>query len=186
MTVEDLLERICEAHDDADTDRAAELLPAADKAALEALSAALDSPLPAELVAVWSVFGGQEYFSPGVEGLFVQHRLLSPTEALSEYRTLMEVRGHSFSVRDRLEEDGVEPQPLPKYPPDGGRGGWWVPQLLPFAGWDAYLLCIDLVGGQVWDFEPHAGLLRQWPSIRALLERVLEVAPTGEDADLAP
>jgi cell wall assembly regulator SMI1 len=132
----ELLERITEAHDNAETDRAAELLPPATPGSVRALGEALAIVVPSELAQIWEVYGGQAAFSPGVEGLFLQHRLFSPDECLEEYRSLEEIA-----------EDSL-PGPV-AYPPTSSDGGWWVPRLLPFAGWDAYLLCVDVEDGVV-------------------------------------
>jgi hypothetical protein len=59
--------------------------------------------------------------------------------------------------------------PLPKFPPKKGDSGYWVPELIPFASWDAYDLCIHAQREDVWEFCPNSGLRRRRKSIEAVL-----------------
>jgi hypothetical protein len=145
------------------------LLPPADKAALDAMSARLGLPVPAELCEVYRLHGGQEYISPGVTGLFGKHRLHTPEEVVERHRM--------FAENCLLE-------PLPAFPPAPDEWGYWVPQLIPFASWDAYDLCIHAVTGEVWEFIPNCGLIRHRPSIAAVLREIIDVVRTGGEPQL--
>jgi hypothetical protein len=134
------------------------LLPPADAAAIDALAAELSLPVPSELQEVYRIHGGQEYVSPGVTGLFGEHRLHTPAEVVEHHRM--------FSDNCLLD-------PPPVFPPTADEWGYWVPQLIPFASWDAYDLCIYAESGEVWEFIPNCGLIRHRPSIAAVLREVI-------------
>src|SRR6185369_13820823 len=103
--------------------------------------------------------GGQQYVSPGVTGLFGEHRLHSPAELVATHRMFV---------------DNCLLDTLAAFPPPQDEWGYWVPQLLPFASWDAYYLCIDAGSGEVWEFIPNTGLIRHRPSIAAVLREVID------------
>ena len=142
------------------------LLPPSDEASIDAIAAEISQPIPPELREVYHVHGGQEYVSPGVTGLFGQHRLHTPTEVVDHHRM--------FSDNCLLD-------PLPVFPPPSDEWGYWVRQLIPFASWDAYDLCIHAETEEVWEFIPNCGLIRHRPSIAAVLREVIaEVRAGGE------
>lgn len=145
------------------------LLPPADKVDLDTLQHGLALPLPAELRELYQIHGGQEYRSPGTTGLFGQHRLLTPDEAANHHRMYL-----AHCLLD----------PPPAFPPPAGDWGYWVPQLIPFASWDAYDLCVHAETGEVWEFIPDTGLIRHRPSIRAVLNEVIDAVRAGRPAEL--
>lgn len=140
------------------------LLPPAEEAAIDGIAAALALPVPAELRAVLRVHGGQEYVPPSVTGLFGEHRLHTPAEI---------VQHHQMFAENCLLD------PLPAFPPAPDDWGYWVPELIPFASWDAYDLCIHAATGEVWEFIPNTGLIRQRPSIAAVLREVIAAIRSG-------
>ena len=145
------------------------LLPPADKGALDALSESLGMPLPRELCEVYLLHGGQVYIEPGITGLFGEHRLHTPEEVVERYRMFAE-----FSLLD----------PPPAFPPAPDEWGYWVPQLIPFASWDANDLCVHAVTGEVWEFSPNCGLFRHRPSIASVLREVTEAVRRGQEPQL--
>lgn len=145
------------------------LLPPADDAAIARLATALSLPVPNELRAVYRVHGGQEYISPGVSGLFGEHRLHTPAEVIKHYQM--------FTENCLLD-------PLPTFPPPSDEWGYWVPELIPFASWDAYDLCIHATSGEVWEFIPNSGLIRHRPSIAAVLREVIAAVRAGGEPQL--
>jgi SMI1 / KNR4 family (SUKH-1) len=145
------------------------LLPPADKSAVDAISAALSLKVPPELRQVYRVHGGQQYVSPGVTGLFGEHRLHSPAEVVQHHRMFC---------------DNCLLDPLPAFPPPPYDWGYWVPQLIPFASWDAYDLCIDAESQQVWEFIPNMGLVRHRPNIAAVLRDVIAEVLAGREPNL--
>lgn len=145
------------------------LLPPADQDSIDAIGEALSLPMPSELCKVYRVHGGQEYVSPGVTGLFGQHRLHTPAEVIDHYQM--------FAENCLLD-------PLPAFPPPADEWGYWVPQLIPFASWDAYDLCIHAAIGDVWEFIPNCGLIRHRPRIAAVLREVIAVVRAGREPQL--
>jgi hypothetical protein len=145
------------------------LLPPADKTALDTISERLGLPVPPELCEVYRVHGGQEYISPGVTGLFGEHRLHTLEEVVEHHRMFAK-----YCLLD----------PPPAFPPAPDEWGYWVPQLIPFASWDANDLCIHAVTGEVWEFSPNCGLIRHRPSIAAVLQEVLDAVRTGREPQL--
>ena len=140
------------------------LLPPATDAALDGIGAALSLTVPLELRAVYRVHGGQEYVPPGVTGLFGEHRLHTPAEV---------VEHHQMFAENCLLD------PRPAFPPAAGEWGYWVPELIPFASWDAYDLCIHAGTGKVWEFIPNTGLIRHRRSIAAVLREVIAAVRAG-------
>src|ERR1051325_3084381 len=134
------------------------LLPPVKSTELNLLSKQLGLPLPSELREVYAVHGGQQYIGPGITGLFGQHRLHTPAEVVEHHQIYCD-----HCLRD----------PLPEFPPRPNEWGYWVPQLIPFASWDAWDLCIDSESGGVWEFIPKSGLIRYRPSIAAVLQEIL-------------
>ncbi len=124
-----------------------------------------------ELRDVYRVHGGQEYTEPGITGLFGEHRLLTPAEIVEHY--------HIFNDNCLLD-------PPPEFPPGPDNWGYWVPQLIPFASWDAYDLCIHSESGEVWEFIPNTGLIRHRPSIAAVLKEVIAAVRAGQGPELGP
>jgi hypothetical protein len=145
------------------------LLPPADEVAVDAIGEALALLVPPELREVYRVHGGQEYFEPGTRGLFGEHRLHTPAEAVEHHRM--------FAENCLLD-------PLPGFPPPADESGYWVPQLIPFASWDAYDLCIDAELGEVWEFIPNSGLIRHRPNIAAVLREVIQAVRAGREPQL--
>ena len=74
--------------------------------------------------------------------------------------------------------------PPPNFPPVADDWGYWVPQLIPFASWDAYDLCIHAETGEVWEFIPNCGLIRHRPSIAAVLKKVIAAVRAGGEPQL--
>lgn len=140
------------------------LLPPAADAAVDGIMAALSLSVPRELRAVYRVHGGQEYVPPGVTGLFGEHRLHTPAEIIEHHRM--------FAENCLLD-------PRPAFPPATGEWGYWVPELIPFASWDAYDLCIHTVTGEVWEFIPNTGLIRHRPSVAAVLREAIAAVRGG-------
>jgi hypothetical protein len=121
--------------------------------------------LPPSLRALWRLHGGQRYVSPGVTGLFGQHRLHSPSELAENYLMFRE----------------YGPDPPARFPPSVGRVAYFHPRLLPFASWDVHNLCLDSETGAVWDFSPNYGVMggTSRPSLRALVEELLALLEAG-------
>ncbi len=145
------------------------LLPPADKIAVDAIARALALPVPRELREVYRVHGGQEYVSPGITGLFGEHRLLTPAEVVEHHRMFT---------------DNCLLDPSPVFPPPADEWGYWVPELIPFASWDAYDLCVHATSGEVWEFIPNTGLIRHRPNIAAVLREVIDAVKSGREAQL--
>ena len=145
------------------------LLAPAAKPEVDAIAEALSLPVPRELRQVYAVHGGQQYVSPGVTGLFGEHRLHSPAEVVAKHRMFT---------------DNCLPDPLPVFPPRADDWGYWVPELIPFASWDAFDLCIHSGSGEVWEFIPNTGLIRQRPTIAAVLREVVDEVRAGREAKL--
>jgi cell wall assembly regulator SMI1 len=168
MSVASLLAELKDAYARADLDCGDQLLPPASKTALDELAEGLSLPLPPALLEVYRVHGGQKYVSPGVTGLFGEHRLLTPRQAGEKHRMLRK----------------YWPESMRPFPPGPDEMGWWVPQLIPFANWDRHDLCIDSESGQVWNFAAHWGLTLHRPSVAAVLREVLEAVRAGEEPQL--
>jgi cell wall assembly regulator SMI1 len=169
MSVATLTEEAKQVYAAAGLDCGDALLPPADKADVDAIGEALALPVPLELRELYRIHGGQEYFEPGVTGLFGMHRLHTPAEVVEHHRM--------FAENCMLD-------PPPAFPPPADEWGYWVPQLIPFASWDAYDLCIDAESGEVWEFIPNSGLIRHRPSIAAVLREVIEAVRTGREPQL--
>ena len=145
------------------------LRPPASAASLTRLARQLKRPLPPELVAVYRVHGGQNYVTPGLTGLFGMHRLYSPAKAAEHYRMSL--------------ENCVLDPPRP-FPPPADEWGYWNPDLIPFAGWDAYDLCVHAESHDVWEFIPNTGLTRHFPSIAAILREVARTVRAGGEPEV--
>lgn len=167
----ELVAEALQAYREAGLDCGEKLLPPADAAAVESMAATLSLPIPEELRALYAVHGGQAYIPPGVTGLFGSHRLHSPAEVVEHHRTYVE---------NGLDQPGV---PI-AFPPIDDEPGWWVRELIPFASWDVYALCIHATTGEVWEFEPVNGLRHHRPSMRAVLEEVIAAVRAGGDPEL--
>ena len=164
-----LIEEAKRAYADAALTGGDRLLPPAGDAAIDAIAKALSRPVPADLREVFRIHGGQTYVAPGVTGLFGQHRLLSPVEVVEHHQM--------FSENCLLD-------PLPEFPPPAGDWGYWVPDLIPFASWDAYDLCIHTKSAEVWEFIPSTGLIRYRPNIAAVLNDVIAEVRAGREPQL--
>lgn len=147
------------------------LLPPADEATVDGITTALSQPVPAELRELYALHGGQEYIPPGVRGLFGQHRLLSPAEV---------IKGHTNNVENYL--DGLGRPPV--FPPAPGDPGEWTPELIPFASWDSYELCIHATTGEMWEFEPWSGLIRHRANVAAVLTEIIAAVRAGKEPEL--
>ena len=167
--LESLIEEAKRVYAEAGLDCGDALLPPANDAAVDGVAEALSLPIPAELGAVFRVHGGQGYVGAGVTGLFGEHRLHTPTEVVERHQMFTEV-----CLLD----------PLPVFPPPADEWGYWVPDLIPFASWDAYDLCIHARTGEVWEFIPNSGLIRQRPSIAAVLREVIAAVRVGGEPQL--
>jgi hypothetical protein len=169
MAVASLISELKQAYTSAGLDCADGLMPPADQSAIAMLAQQVSMPVPIELEEVYRVHGGQEYVSPGVTGLFGQHRLHTPDEVVEHHRMYCE---------------NCLLDPLPAFPPRPSDWGYWVPQLIPFASWDAYDLCVHSESGEVWEFIPNTGLIRHRPSIAAVLREVLAAVRAGGEPQL--
>jgi hypothetical protein len=169
MSVADLIGEAKRVYAAAGLDCGEALLPPADEVAVNAIGESLALPLPPELHEVYRLHGGQEYVPPGVTGLFGMHRLLTPAQVIESHRKFSE-----YCLLD----------PLPEFPPPANDWGYWVPQLIPFASWDAYNLCIDAESGEVWEFIPNSGLIRHRPSIAAVLRELIAAVRSGGEPQL--
>ena len=158
MAIKSLIAEAKQAYAAAGLDCGDGLLPPAREEDIAAIAAALALPVPAELHDLYRVHGGQKYIEPGVTGLFGQHRLHTPDEVVEHHQMFSDC-----CLRD----------PLPTFPPPANEWGYWIPQLIPFASWDAYDLCVHAESGEVWEFIPNAGLLRHRPISRPSCERSL-------------
>src|SRR4029078_5914342 len=127
MTIRRLIEEAKRVYSAAGLTCGAGVLPPAANAEVDAIDKALSLAVPRELRQVSRVHGGQQYVSPGVTGLFGEHRLHSPAELVATHRMFV---------------DNCLLDTLAAFPPPPDEWGYWVPQLLPFASWDAYALCI--------------------------------------------
>jgi hypothetical protein len=160
--VEALIRELMQAYTQAGLDCGTGLLPPAPEADIDRAAEDLGQPVHDDLRAVWRVHGGQEYFGAGVSGLFGRHRLLTPAEAVEEYRVIWDCE---------LEAPSLLAAPVLYNRP--------VLELVPFASWDAYDLCVHAVSGEVWEFLPSPGLLRHRPGIKAVLCEVLAAVRSG-------
>ncbi len=160
-----LLRRLHRAYEAAGFNCGDMLRPPARPEVVRNLARTLGIPVPPSLRAVWRVHGGQRYVPPGITGLFGKHRLLSPAEAAENYQMFCE---------NNLDTSGV-------FPPPDGEVGYFHRQLLPFASWDVYNLCIDTASGAVWEFSPNYGTRggTSRPSLRALVRELLELLAAG-------
>ena len=148
------------------------LMPPSGKEAIDRIASALSLPIPEELRALYSVHGGQEYIHPGTTGLFGAHRLYSPEEVIESHGIYTEYYLPSLD-------------PPPTFPPEDDEDpGFWVPELIPFASWDAYDLCIHAYTEEVWESLPSTGLIRHRPSIASVLEEVIASVAAGNEAEL--
>lgn len=166
-----LIVKAKQVYDDAGLDCGHGLLPPAEANAIERISLDLSLPVPGELHAVYAVHGGQEYIPPGITGLFGEHRLLTPAEVVEHHKIYAEYYLAAFDS-------------VPGFPPSADDRGFWVPELIPFASWDAYSLCIHATTGEVWEFLTSSGLIRHRPSIAAVLEEVIVAVLAGNEAQL--
>ena len=163
-----LLGRLRRAYKAAGLDCGDKLRPPARPEAVRKLARRVGVPVPPSLRAVWHVHGGQGKITWGNTGLFGRHRLLSPAEAAEKHRMWCEVY------------NGESPRPGPFPPPDGVTHQYFHPQLVPFASWDKYDLCVDTASGEVWDFSTWGttgGTGR--PSLRALVRELLALLAAG-------
>jgi hypothetical protein len=156
-----LIAELKQAYQDAGLDCANGLLPPAPKTDLDRLAHELSLALPAELLALYAVHGGQKDVTPGVKGLFGRHELHTPAQV---------VANHKINCDNFL----------------GYEGAVWRPMLIPFASWDAYDLCVDSRSGEVWEFVvPGGGSLRcHRPSIAAVLRELLDAVRAGQEPKL--
>ncbi len=169
MTMASLIEEAKQVYTAAGLDCGLALLPPVEASAIDALAEALALPVPPELWDLFRVHGGQGYLEPGVTGLFGAHRLLTPAEVLEHHRMFC---------------DNCPLDPPPAFSPEPNDWGYWSPQLIPFASWDAYDLCIHSESGEVWEFIPNTGLIQHRPSIAYVLEEVIAEVRAGREAQL--
>ncbi|MFO0960910.1 MAG: SMI1/KNR4 family protein [Isosphaeraceae bacterium] len=169
MVISTLIEEAKRVYAAAGLDCGDALLPPADEGALEAINELLGLEVPSELREVYRVHGGQGYVAASVTGLFGMHRLHTPAEIIEHHQM--------FADHCLLD-------PLPEFPPPADQWGYWVPQLIPFASWDAYDLCVDAQTGEVWEFIPNSGLIRHRTSIAAVLQEVIEAVQSGREPHL--
>ncbi len=179
ITSDELQQRIATLHAtfaDKGIEPGGELLPPATSAELAQLREQV-GPLHPDLETLWPLHGGQgsDDFG-GTTGLFVSHALLSPAQAGEQHEMLVE----NWLIHRS------EPEP---HPPADDEAGAWSVNLTPFAGWDAYLLCMDATTGEVWEFYPNSGLDRHYPSLLALIdgiaERAAAIPPTATPDEIA-
>jgi hypothetical protein len=151
-------------------DHAVGFLSPATEAEVERVSRQIGQPIHKDLRSVWRLYGGQKCKGAGVTGLFGPHRLLTPAEAVEGYDLIW-----NYCEQEKpppLSEPKVLNRP--------------VLELVPFASWDAYMLCIHAFDGKVWEFLPSPGLLRHRASIEVVLNELLEAVRSREvEPDLA-
>jgi hypothetical protein len=157
-SVASLLAELKQAYHEAGLDCGDHLLPPAPKTELDRLAHELGLPLPPELVEVYAVHGGQEYFRSGTTGLFGWHRLYAPDPVLRTHQMYVEI------INGMHNNDT------------------WDPLLIPFAGWDAYDLCIHSRSGGVYEFTANSGcsLRRVAPGIEAALRELIGAVRKGD------
>jgi hypothetical protein len=168
VEVASLIEDAKRVYDAAGLDCGDGLLPPAPEAAIDAVGQELGLPVPPELREVWRAHGGQEQVGAGVTGLFGWHRLITPAQAVEYNRLYCET-----CIIDRA-----------TFPPPPGAWGSWVPELIPFATFNDCDLCVHVGSGEVWEFRPGGGLLRQRPSIAAVLQEVITAVRAGGEPQL--
>ena len=151
-----LIDELKRAYQDAGLDCADGLLLPAPKTELDWLAHELSLALPAELIALYAVHGGQKSAGAGVTGLFGRHQLLTPERVIAIHQD------HCEFWADWAD---------------------WS-RLIPFAGWDKYDLCVDVSSGEVWEFAGTGGLDCHRPSITAVLREMLEAVRAGEEPRL--
>jgi len=169
MSLKSLIKSAKHAYEEKGLDCGNSLLPPATSAEITVAGKSIKLPIPRELRELYKVHGGQEYVPPGVTGLFGQHRLHTLEELVEHY--------------EMFSENCILDNP-PKFPPPDDEWGYWVPELIPFASWDAYDLCIHATREDVWEFIPNSGLIRHRPSIASVLEEVIEAVHTGGEPQL--
>ena len=169
MSVARLIAESKQVYDAAGLDCGHGLLRPASETAIARMAKTLSLDVPAELREVYRLHGGQKYVSPGVTGLFGQHRLHKPDEIVEHHQMFCE---------------NCTLDPPPRFPPMADDWGYWIPQLIPFASWDAYDLCIHAESGEVWEFIPNCGLIRHRPSIAAVLIEVIAAVRAGREPQL--
>src|SRR4051794_30177916 len=86
MEMASIIEEAKRVYADAGLDCGHGLLPPADEAVVDVFGRELSLLVPSELRELYRVHGGQEYISPGVTGLFGQHRLHTPAEVIEHHR----------------------------------------------------------------------------------------------------
>lgn len=145
------------------------LLPPPDEADVDMIGEALGLPVSRELREVYRVHGGQGYVGAEGTGLFGSHCLHTPSEVVENH--------HMFADNCLLD-------PLTVFSPPADDWGYWVSELIPFASWDAYNLCVHAESGEVWEFIPNSGLIWHQPSIEAVLQEVIEVVRSGQEPEL--
>jgi len=149
------------------------MLPPADPLAIDLAEKSLGCQFPPSLRLAYATFGGQDYLSPGVTGIFGRHRLLSPTEAAKDHQMYEETVWPS----------GIEPPPPGCLP--GENWNYWHPALIPFASWDAYNLVMCHHTHRIWEYEPYSGLsTRLFPNLDALLGAALLIAEQSDEPAL--
>ncbi len=102
-------------------------------------------------------------------GLFGEHRLHTPAEVIEHHQM--------------FDENCLLDSP-PAFPPLPDEWGYWVTELIPFASWDAYDLCVHAETGEVWEFIPNSGLIQHRPSIAAVLREVIASVRAGGEPQL--
>ena len=165
MAVAALVDEAKRVYADAGLDCGDGLLPPASDADIDAVGEELGLPFPAELRELWRTHGGQDEVGTGVTGLFGWHRLLPPPKAI-EYDRLY---GETCLI-DRA-----------TFPPAPGAWGSWVPELIPFATFNADDLCVHAASGEVWSFRPGGGLGAHRPSIAAVLRELIALVREGRE-----
>jgi hypothetical protein len=141
------------------------LMPPASEAAIDVITQELGLPVPPELREVYRVHGGQEEVGAGVTGLFGWHRLLTPRQGIENHQLYCDT-----CVQDPT-----------TFPPAPGAWASWVPELIPFASFNDYDLCVHAASGDVWEFRPGSGLIRHRPSIAAVLREVIAAVRAGRE-----
>ena len=166
MPLSELIEKLCRAYKVAGLKCGDKLLPPANMDEIDELGRTLELKIPPELRELYSIHGGQEYFGAGTLGLFGKHRLHAPSEGIEHHSIYTECfDAPLLSLEDINTEEN------------------WAPQLIPFASWDKYDLCIDSVSGSVWEFSPNDGVLRVADSIEQVLKKLIVQIERGEEPD---
>ena len=171
MSIKELITELQTSYAHAGLDCGDGLLPPATLESILHIESQLALPVTEELKEVLLVHGGQNYIAAGTTGLFGWHRLHTPQEIIEHHQA-----NSTYCMN--------EGDPLEEFPPKLGEWGYWVPDLIPFASWDANELCIHSESGSVWEFCASIGLKNFKPNITAVIQELLAALHAGIEPKL--